>query len=351
MELTSDVDQRAGAGDDIDIDLDLTGEIPQDGEDEFMGEEDMNALADSISVDRQESHAANDDEMADDGYAQGQVDEGSSVRDEEIEDAEYTGPDPDEDTIVEPNIDHPNEQSERLFANGEEVIGDQNHEQDYQEQGYGEQKHHEHPITPETESGVVERVSSNKQTGLVNPRHDVTKVATRETSDGYDFEISKEAIVYHGAANQLSEYSGVEGLIAPEAKLKQVDEKVLPAPVDQEIVTQLNVEGSQTQEEDSFNGPAHLHPVVLDYQGDEMFLFPPMDQTGDHAATFLLTDEQLAYSTIGNLLEACRAVLTGSLSEQDELMININDLDLHISEVSQGHLYKDGLVAHVNSLQ
>lgn len=351
MELTSDVDQRAGGGDDIEIDFDLTGEIPQDGEDEYMGEEDMDALADSISVDGQESHAANDDEMADDSYAQGQVNERSSVRDEDIEDAEYTAPDPDEDTIVEPNIDHPNEQSERLFANYEEFIGDQNHEQDYQEQGDGERKHHEHPITPETESGVIEKVLPNKQTGLVNPRYDVAKVATRETSDGYDFEISKEAIVDHGAANQTSVYSGVEGLIAPGAKLEQVNEKFLPTSVDQQIVAQLNVEGSQTQEEDSFNGPAHLHPVVLDYQGDEMFLFPPVDQTGDHAATFLLTDEQLAYSTIGNLLEACRGVLKGSLSEQDELMININDLDLHISEVSQRHLYKDSLVAHVNSLQ
>ena len=351
MELTSDMDQRAGAGDDIDIDLDLTGDIPQDGEDEFMGEEDMNALVDSISVDGQESHAANDDEMADDSYAPGQVDEGSSVRDEDIEDAEYAGPDLDDDTIVEPDIDHSDEQSERLFAINEETVRDQNREQDYQEQEYNEQENHEQPTTSGTASDVNERAHPNGQMGLVNPSSDVAKVATRETSDVYDFEVNKEATVNHGAATQNPEQSGVEGLIAAETKLEQVGEEVLPASLDQESVADLNIGGSRNQERDSSNGPAHLHPVVLDYQGDEMFLFPPVDQIGDHAATFLLPDEQLAYSTIGSLFEACRGVLKGSLNEQDELVININDLNLHISEVSQGRLWQKRLVAYVYSLQ
>ena len=342
MEITSDMDQRAGAGDDIDIDLDLTGDVSQDGEDEFMGEEDMNALVDSISVDGQESHAANDDEMADDSYAPGPVDEGSSVRDEEIEDAEYAGPDLDDDTIVEPDIDHSDEQSERQFVINEETVGDQNREQVYQEQEYNEQENHEQPTMSETASAVIERALPNGQMGLVNPSPDVAKVATREASDVYDFEVNNVATVSHGVATQTPELSGVDGLIAPEAKLEQAGEEVLPASSDQEIEAQLNVEASRNQKRDSSNGPAHLHPVVLDYQGDEMFLFPPVDRIGDHAATFLLPDEQLAYGTIGSLLEACRGVLIGSLNEQDELMININDLDLHISEVSQECLWQIG---------
>lgn len=353
MELTSDLDQRTGDGDEIDIDLDLTGDNPLDGDDEFMGEEDMNTFAESTSVDGQESHAANDDEMADDSYAQGQADEGSSVRDEDIEDAEYTGPELDEDTFVEPEIDHPNAKSVELLTDYEDIIGDPNHEQDYQEhleQEHNEQEYHELPSTPGTESGAIQRALPDGQTGPVNPSHDLAKVLTIETSDGNDVEVRKEATVNHGAAEQFSEPPDVEGLTAPEAKLEQVGEEFLPALLGLETVPQSNTEGSHTQEENARNSPAHLHPVMLDYQGDEMYLFPPVDHNGDHAATFLLADEQLAYSAVGNLLEACRGVLKGSLREQDELMINIDDLDLQISEVSQSHIDNGGFVAHVSSL-
>lgn len=332
MELTSELDQHAGAGDEIDIDLDLTGDNPQDGEDEFMGEEGMNALADSISVDGQESHAANDDEMADDSYAQGHVGEGSSERDEDIEDAEYTGPELGEDTSIGPDTDHLNEQSEELFTTYEEIIGNQNQEQDYQEQEYSEQEHHEVPTTPEAESGTTESVIPDGHTGLVIANHDVVEVATREASDRYDVELSKEATVHGGAAVQTSKPSDSERLNTPEARPELLGEEVLPVSLDKEFVAQLTVEGSHTQEEDPLDSPAHVHPVILDYEGDEMFLFPPIDQSGDHAATFLLPDEQLAYSPIGHLFEACRAVLKGSLSEQDELTINIDDLDIHINE-------------------
>ena len=344
MELTSDIDQRTGAGDEIDIDLDLTGDNPQDGEDEFMGEEDMNALADSTSVDGNELHAANDDEMADDSYAHGQADEGSSVRDEDIEDAEYTGPEIDDDAIVEPDIENSNEQSDELLANYEQIVGGQNSGPDYKK--YNGPEHLQHPATPETESVVIERQPPIGQTGLVNPSHDIDEVATEEISNDYDVEVSKEGKGAIHGADKISESSDVEGLIAPEAKLEQLGEEILPASVGQETVSPSNVEGSHIQEEDSSNSLVHLHPIVLDYQGEEMFLFPP-----EHAATFLLEDEQLAYSTIGNVLEACRRILKVSLSEQDELVMNIDDLDLHISEVSQGRLYKGGFIAHMNSLQ
>lgn len=350
MELTSDIDQRTGTGDDIDIDLDLTGDNLQDGEDEFMGEEDMNVLADSTSADGQETHAANDDEMADEGYAHVQVDEGSSFRDEDIEDAGYTGPELDEDTIVDPDLGHPNEQFEELLTKFDEIT-DQDPEQDYQEQDHNGQEQHEQPATPETESGVFERGLPSGQSGLVNPNYGVTEAATQKTLDGYNVEVNRESKVTHGGPDQILEHSGVEGLNAPGAKLEQVAGDVLLASLDQGIPAQSNAEGSDAQKEESLNSPAHLHPVVLDYQGDGMFLFPPVDQNGEHASTFLLPDEQLAYNTIEHLLEACRGVLKESLSVQDELVIDIDDLDLHISEVSQGSLSKGSFAAHVNSLQ
>ena len=341
MELTSDMDQRAGGADDIDIDLDLTGDNQQDGEDENMGEEDMNSFANTTSADGPETHATNDDEMADDSYAQGLIDEGSSVRDEEIEDVEYTGPELDEDPIVEPDTNHLNEQSEELLANYEQVSRDQNQEQEQ----------HEHSIASGGKSSIAEKALSNRRTVSSNSSHDVAKVGTERSSGGYNVEISKEARINSGAADQSSELSDIEGLIAPEAKLELVKQEVLPVSLDQEVVSRSNVEESHIRNEEPLNDPAHLHPIVLDYQGDEMFLFPPVDQSGEHPATFLLADEQLAYSTIGNLLEACRYVLKQSLSEQDELMINFHDLDLLISEVSQIHLHKSSFDAHVNSLQ
>lgn len=350
MELTSDIDQRAGAGDDIDIDLDLTGDNPHDGEDEFMREEDGNVLADTISVDGLESHGANDDEMADDSYAQGHINEESSVRDEDIEDADSTGPEQDEDTIGEPDLDHPIEESEELFADYEEIIGNQNQDQGNNEQAYINQEHLEHHTTLETEASVTQRVSANETTGRATPTHDVAESATADTSAGYDPEVSKETTFDHAAADQSSEPSAAEGTIAPEAKLELAGEELLPVSLDQGTVAPSNVTGSFTQEHDPINSPAHLHPVVLDYQGEEMFLFPPVDQSGDHTATFLLTDDQLAYTTIGTLLEACRSVLNESLSEQDELMIKIDDLDLHISEVSRGDQFKESFVAKMNSL-
>lgn len=351
MELTPDMDQRAGGADDIDIDLDLNGDNPDDSEDEFMGEEDINASAYSTSVARQESYVGNDDEMAYDGDAQVLADEKSPVRDENIEDAGHTGAELDKDTVVEPDIDYLNEEPEELLANHDEIIGDQNHEQDYQEQELSEEGNDIYPTTSEKESSPIVGGLPNGRTEVVNSSPDVAKPATGETSEEYDVEIGKEAAIGPGTVESNPNFYDLDGLIAPETKFMQVGEEILPVPSDQEAVGQSNVERSQAQEEDSPNSLAHLHPIVLDYQGDEMFLFPPVDQTEEHAATFLLADEQLAYSTIENLLEACRCVLKENLSEQDELMINIDDLDLHISEVSQRKIRKDSFCAHVDSLQ
>ena len=345
MELTSDTDQRTRGANDIDIDFDLTVVNQHDVEDEFMGEEDINALAASTSADGPNIYPSNDDVMADDSYTQGLVDEGSSVRDEDIGDAEYAGPELEEDTIVVPNTEYLNEQSEELVASYGEAIRDQNQEQDYQEQDYDEQdydeqehhpqEHHEQPTKPEVTSGVVEKAVPSGRTELVITSDDVAKAATERMSEGQRLVISKEAVVNPGAADQTSEPLDVEVLTASEAKPEQVREEALPALLDQDVVARSKVEGSRTRGEDAIDSPARLHPILLDYQGDEMFLFPPVDQSGEHAATFLLADEQHAYGNIGKLLEACRYVLKGSLSEQDELMITIHDLDLHISEVSQ----------------
>ena len=352
MELTSDIDQRAGGSDDIDIDLDLTGDNPLDGEDEFMGEEGMNALADSTFEDGLEARAANDDEMADDNYAQGHVDEGSSVYDEVIEDAEYAAePDVDESTIVDHALDVPNDQPEDLIAKPPGVLADQDAERNYHEPVHKDHEDYAPSITPEAESSAGKSGLPNLPTGLVNPNHDVEKVSGAKSSDDYDVGASKEGTADHDAADKISNSHDGHGLIALEANIELAGEEVHPASPGLSSAAPSNREKSHSQEESSLDHEIHLHPIVLYYRGEETFLFPPSDQNEDNAATFLLKDEQLAYSSIGDLLGACRRVLSQSLREQDELMISIDDLDIHISEVSQDYSYGDSLSAHVNSLQ
>ena len=351
MELTPDTHQRAGGADDIDIDLDLNGDNQQDREDVFMAEEDMNALADSTSAQGPEAHGTNDDEMTDHSYAQGPIDEGSSVHYEDVEDPVYHSPELEDDAVVEPDAGHLNEQHEEQLANDGETIREPNHQQYYQEQERNEQGYPGDPTKLKTESGLVEEAIPNGRTELANSCDVVAKVATDRTPEGQDLAIDKKATLKPDVADQSSRTSNVDGLVAADLKLEQVRDEVLSVSFDPDVEATSNVEESHTRGEDISNSAVHLHPIVLDYQGDEMFLFPPLHQDGEHAATFLLADEKFAYGTIGKLLDACRDVLKESLSEQDELVINILDLNLHISEVRQEHVHNGRFVAHVNSPQ
>ena len=339
MELTPDIDPRLGGADDIDLDLDLTGDHQQHGEDEFMDEEDVDSVVNPTSALGPEAHTVNDDQMTDHSYAQGLIDEESSVRDEDIEDAEYIETQLEEDRVVEPDPDHPDEQNEEQFANHEELIGGQSHYQYYQGQEHNEQGLHEQLTKSGTEPAPIERVNLNGRMELAKFQNVVTKIATEKTLDGERPAINKQATVIPDAPDQISRTPSADDLVAATPKLAQVGEEVLPLSLDGDVVATSNVEDLQTRGEDISNSTAYLHPIVLDYQGDEMFLFPPTDQHGEHAATFLLADEQFAYDTVGKVLDACRYVLKGSLSEQDELMINIHDLDLQISEVCQEHFH------------
>lgn len=341
MELTPDMDPRFGGADDIDLDLDLTGDNQQHGEDEFMDEKDVDSVANPTFALGPEAHAVNDDEMTDHSYAQGLIDEESSVRDEDIEDAEYIETQLEENRVVEHDPDHPNAQNEEQFANHEELIGEQSHYQYYQGQEQNEQELHEQSTMPETEPGPIESANLNERMEQAKFHNVVTKVATEKTLDGERLAINETATIISDAPDQISRTPSADDLVAAAPKLAQVGEEVLPPSLDVDVVATSNVEDPQTRGEDISNSTAYLHPIVLDYQGDEMFLFPPTDQHGEHAATFLLADEQLAYDTVGKVLDACRYVLKGSLSEQDELMINIIDLDLQISEVCQGHFHND----------
>jgi hypothetical protein len=76
-----------------------------------------------------------------------------------------------------------------------------------------------------------------------------------------------------------------------------------------------------------------LHPVIVTYLGQEMSLFPPVEN--DSTTTFFLADLSLAYKPFDNLLKACRDILGDSLEHDDELVLDIPALGLHVSEDSR----------------
>ncbi len=75
-----------------------------------------------------------------------------------------------------------------------------------------------------------------------------------------------------------------------------------------------------------------LHTVKVDYLGTEMCLFPPTED--DDSEMFFLEDQSLAYQSLNKMLAACRDVLANTIGLDDELVLDVASLGLHISEVS-----------------
>ncbi|GAB7343449.1 hypothetical protein MBLNU457_1473t1 [Dothideomycetes sp. NU457] len=75
-----------------------------------------------------------------------------------------------------------------------------------------------------------------------------------------------------------------------------------------------------------------LHPTIVRYEGSEVFLFPSADLKSQEE--YFLEDENLVNGSIGDMLESCRVVLGGDISEDDELELTVEDLGLSLSEDS-----------------
>lgn len=92
-----------------------------------------------------------------------------------------------------------------------------------------------------------------------------------------------------------------------------------------------DVEEADHEEADSAQHIPHLYPVKVLYQDSEISLFPP--QEGDSSETFLLEDESLAHQDVGKLLASCRQVLGEDVGEDEVLVVDIESLNLQLSEV------------------
>ncbi|KAI9766983.1 MAG: hypothetical protein M1840_005941 [Geoglossum simile] len=101
---------------------------------------------------------------------------------------------------------------------------------------------------------------------------------------------------------------------------------------DDDALTDTYEEDVQDEPKDPRSGVAHIHPVVVIYEGNEISLFPP--SKNDTSDTFFLPDESLARANICDLFEAIRSVLAGSIGEDDELDMIVDGLGLELSEDS-----------------
>jgi Protein of unknown function (DUF2420) len=89
---------------------------------------------------------------------------------------------------------------------------------------------------------------------------------------------------------------------------------------------------SEEDLDDSARYSQLLHPVKIHYLGTEMCLFPPTED--DESEMFFLEDVSLAQESLNKMLGACRDVLANAIGQDDELVLDVASLGLHISEVS-----------------
>lgn len=361
MELSPDADRRLTQDEDIDLDLDLTEERNQDVDDENMVEDSDSPEADG--------NARLDDLMAEDGDLENDFPEDTSIYDEEIFDAEFTAPDVDEDTVVESFADNPADLQQDIISNLQEPLVDPAEEQRRVPRSA------ENPsvaptevyqgalVVPPQDSEIPDEHSSSydehpaladpgpEEEGHAEAEGELSQVESGEPSAGtYDrVELAGDESHRNEAPMQQQNTAGHVTKDLPE------DQPAIPEadlPRDQPDSSLQRTDEAIPQgtsalnEEISAKSSDHLHTVIVIYQDSEMSLFPPVHQDQEDTQTFLLEDEEIAFDTLENLLRACRIVLGDSIGEQDELEIAIDDLDLHISEVSDASVLRKEALAN-----
>jgi len=349
MELTSDMDRRLGTDEGIDLDIDITGGNQYDGEDEYM-EEDLDEPVAQSLPNEQDIREGSDDGMAEDSYA-ASIAEQASMVDEDIDDADYTGPDVDEDTIVDTALEN---------------VADSNQNLDSQDQTSGtlDLAHavHTQQTTADGDFTFIAESLPGGQQGISAINYDISGLATQHLSQ----EQSKQINIRESSGHDQAQHSGDKVLVAAKSEPEQLESNrdtptlstaKIVGPADVEEVKYKQPEGNDepavsseedatapstleeaqikdhSTAEDDFSSRA-LHPVIVGYQNNEISLFPLVPQDEEHSETYFLRDECHADEFVRDLLDALRSVLEDSINEHDELMISIDDLGLDISEVS-----------------
>jgi hypothetical protein len=118
-------------------------------------------------------------------------------------------------------------------------------------------------------------------------------------------------------------------------RFKVVDDVSLTHTLESESLSHAQASVDSAHEESNGQSLPHVsvpHSVKVHYLETEMCLFPPTED--DDVEMFFLQDVSLAYESVDKMLGACREVLANTIGEDDELVLDIASLGLHISEVS-----------------
>ncbi|KAL9031878.1 MAG: hypothetical protein Q9196_000133 [Gyalolechia fulgens] len=121
---------------------------------------------------------------------------------------------------------------------------------------------------------------------------------------------------------------------APVIHQDDADTRRRDVPSESQERSDASIVPEMSHNEDANTSPEgpYVHPVVVLYEENEMFLFPPAAEEQDDDQTYFLTNEALAAEPIQILLRECRNVLEGNISDQHELEINVDALGLRICE-------------------
>lgn len=325
MELSSDMDRRQMADEDIDIDLDLTADQIPDGKDDYMVE-DVNPAIDEASFERQLAQGGRDDEMLDDEYSLHEAEGNSSVHDEDLGDAMYPVLEESVELLEEPSSEHNLESAadwpgDTLQKQEIGVTVDDIHQQSDSRSDHSESKEvklSQSPVEPildslsatqgEDDFGVQE--TSHRLDSIHHLSGEVTRA---------DFQAGDTTVTQNTESDWVR--------TAPR------DEHEGQTHFPDSAYRTANSDSLETQNEITSAAASYMHPVRVVYQNSEMSLFPPTDEDQEHSQTYLLHDERLARESIMSLFGACRLVLADSIEEDDELEITIGELGLQISEV------------------
>ncbi|TKA67923.1 hypothetical protein B0A49_05673 [Cryomyces minteri] len=356
MEISSDYGR---ADDDIEIDIDITGAQDNERDDDYMLE-DANPEIDLTSH-QHDVEYTNDDVMLDeDVFAEedGDMQDDITVPDEELRDASEIGqysvaPTPKQselETQAHDEFAHP---EDHYAANevDEEIshVPEEHHE--YQDEIYYNDDVAQSSETAPVAEGL-EGTAQHDGNAFVNAEQGVHQ------ADDHDCQKSLAENAVHAAS--IDENTNTAAAEAPQDK--SIDEStentadvingeqrqfsdVIKSPADsgdalvkeQRASSYEDAENGHT-EDVHHDGESHspivtaLHPTTVMYQGDEMSLFPSRAQKSSEM--YLLQDENLVNGSIGDLLQACRSVLDKDVSDDDELVIEVAELGLYISEDS-----------------
>ena len=333
MRLSPDMDRLESADEDIDIDFDIDNDVPGNPEDEAM-EEQFDNGADPAFAGHQQSTAVNDDEMFDDDLTDAIQPDQISLVDENLEDAESPLLD-DEDVGVQPSITQIPQTDSSLDPHSIslESIAQSNN---VEIQDYGAN-------LPQDLSDSTELVDEPSSNYAIDTAH------TRDTHDANNNDESlrkepQQQSVQQDDQNEETVQSPGQGVAIHDQhtppKLPNAGDQsshrsyISTTGVDLDDQSQSNEANNNGNEIGPDSDTQPLHPIIVVYQGNEMLLFPPIDQDTEQSQTYFLDSEAYAAQSLGDLFGHCRSVLGDSISDEEELEIKISDLGLTITEVS-----------------